>query len=88
MFRVARQVDVAINQPGKNRLVVHLLNYRQDHQQNLRVRVRRSVSKVEIVSPDAISTSQASVRKVAGEWEVVIPELGTYDVVAIYTGGK
>ncbi len=77
-----------VNQPGKNRLVVHLLNYRQDHQQNLRVRVRRSVSKVEIVSPDAISTRQASVHQIAGEWEVVIPELETYDVVAIYTDGK
>jgi hypothetical protein len=77
-----------VKQPGKNRVILHLLNYRQDRQQNLRVRVRRAVSKVEIVSPDAISARPASVRPMGGEWEVVIPELQTYDVVAIYADGK
>jgi hypothetical protein len=77
-----------VEQPEKNRMILHLLNYRQDRQQNLRVHVRRPLGKVELFSPDSIRIRKPAVRRKDGEWEIVIPELMTYDVVAIYTTAK
>jgi hypothetical protein len=75
-------------QRASNRVILHLLNYRQDRQQNIRVRVRRPVSRVEVYSPDMIADRQAKVEMRDGEWEIVVPELRTYNLVAIYISGK
>jgi hypothetical protein len=77
-----------IYQSAKNRTILHLLNYRQDLQQDLRVRVRFPVKRVEIFSPDALVSKTATVARRGGEWEVVVPELQTYDLVAIYAERK
>ena len=77
-----------VYQSAKNRAILHLLNYRQDRQQNLRVRVRFPVARVEIASPDPIASKRASVERRGGEWEIVVPELQTYDLVAIYIERK
>lgn len=77
-----------VYQTDKNRAILHLLNYRQDRQQNLHVRVRFPVGRVEIFSPDALASRRASVARRGGEWEVVVPELQTYDLVAIYAERK
>ena len=77
-----------VYQSDKNRAILHLLNYRQDRQQNLRVRVRFPVKSVEIFSPDALASKTATVARRGGESEVVVPELQTYDRVAIYAERK
>jgi hypothetical protein len=77
-----------IYKSGKNRAILHLLNYQQDRQQNLRVRVRFLVKSVEIFSPDALASKRASVTQRGGESEVVVPELQTDDLVAIYAERK
>ena len=77
-----------VYQSDKNRAILHLLNYRQDRQQNLRVRVRFPVARVEIFSPDALTIKRASVAPRGADWEVVVPELQTYDLVAIYAERK
>ena len=77
-----------VYQSDKNRAILHLLNYRQDRQQNLRVRVRFPVARVEIFSPDALTSKRASVAPRGAAWEVVVPELQTYDLVAIYAQRK
>ena len=74
----------AVEQPQNKRIVLHLLNYRQDPQRDLRVRVRRAVTRVEILSPDAILDKKATIQNQGDEWIVTIPELRTYNVVAIY----
>jgi hypothetical protein len=52
------------------------------------VRVRFPVKRVEIFSPDALVSMTATVARRGGEWEVVVPELQTYDLVAIYAERK
>jgi hypothetical protein len=71
-------------QPEENRIILHLLNYRQDRQRDVNVRVRRPVTKVEILSPDALSDRKAPVKKVGDDWEITVPDLRTYDLIAIY----
>ncbi|MCL5005651.1 MAG: hypothetical protein M1404_03885 [Acidobacteria bacterium] len=73
-------------QAKDRRIVLHLLNYKQDLQQDIHVRVRFAVRRVEILSPDALSRSQAVVRSMAGGAEIIVPELHTYDLVVIYPG--
>jgi hypothetical protein len=73
-----------VRQPDKKRIVLHLLNYQQNLEKDVMIRVRRPVAKVEVFSPDAISSRQASVRKHQGGSEIIVPELRTYDLIAIY----
>jgi hypothetical protein len=75
-----------IYKSDKNRAILHLHNYQQDRQHNLRVRFL--VKSVEIFSPDALASKRASVTQRGGESEVVVPELQTYDLVAIYAERK
>ena len=75
-------------QPKHRRVVLHLLNYRQELEKGLRVEVRAPVEKVEILSPDHLSETEAQVLRRGDSWEIVIPELKTYDLVAIYLSGK
>jgi hypothetical protein len=72
-------------QAKDRRIVLHLLNYKQDLQQDIHVRVSVPVRRVEIFSPDALSHRQAVVRSVGGESEIIVPELHTYDLVVIYS---
>ena len=75
-------------QSNMDRIIIQLLNYRQDRKQNMRIRVRRPVVKAAIFSPDAISSREASIKEQNGEWEVVVPELRTYDLVAVHLKGR
>lgn len=75
-------------QPEYRRVVLHLLNYRQESEKGLRVEVGAQVEKIEILSPDHLSTTKAQVLRRGDSWEIVIPELKTYDLVAIYLSGK
>lgn len=69
------------------RVVLHVLNYRQELEKGLRVQVRAPVEKVEILSPDALNETRAQIQGHGDSWEIVIPELKTYDLVAIYLSG-
>ena len=71
-------------QPEDQRVILHLLNYRQELTKQLHVRVRAPVTKVEILSPDALADTQAKVQIQGQESEIIIPQLQTYDLVAIY----
>ena len=71
-------------QPKDQRIVLHLLNYRQELERNIQVEVGVPVEKIEIMSPDRLSESKVQVLRHGGNWEIVIPELKTYDVVVIY----
>ena len=73
-----------VYQSGNKRAIVHLLNYRQDRQQNLHLLAHFPVAKVEILSPDELASRQAAVARRGNGWEVVVPELRTYDLVAVY----
>ena len=77
-----------VSQPEYSRTVVHLLNYRQDRQTNIRLRGRFPLAKVEILSPDALNSKEAAVIRRGEEWEVVVPELQTYDLVVMQAGHK
>ena len=41
-----------------------------------------------MLSPDSRSDTKAEVQEHGGRWEIVIPELKTYDLVAIYLNRK
>ena len=71
-------------QPDERRVILHLLNYRQELAKDVRVRVRAPVLKVEVLSPDALTNAQATIQAKGQESEITIPELRTYDLVAIY----
>lgn len=66
------------------RILLHLLNYRQDLEKGIRVQVRAPIERVEILSPDHLLNDQPEVQKHKQYWEITIPELHTYDLVAIY----
>ncbi len=66
------------------RVILHLLNYRQALEKEIRVQVRTPVGRVEVLSPDNLLKSLPEVQKRGQYWDVVIPELQTYDLVAIY----
>jgi len=72
------------HQPQEQRIILHLLNYQQKLERELRVRVRARVKKVEILSPDSLEDTQAKIHIEGQESEIIIPELDTYDLVAIY----
>jgi hypothetical protein len=74
--------DVAY-QASHWRVVLHLLNYRQELEKGILVKVRRPVRKVEVFSPDSLSSTEAQLRKHDDHWEILIPELKTYDLVVI-----
>jgi hypothetical protein len=75
-------------QAQDQRIILHLLNYRQEPEKDLRVRVLAPVKKVQILSPDPLANTQAKIQIEGRESEIIIPELWTYDLVAIYpTGG-
>jgi hypothetical protein len=74
-------------QPAYHRVVLHVLNYRQELEKGLRVEVRAPVEKVEVLSPDSLSETKAQIQDHGDSWEIVIPELKTYDLVAIYLSG-
>ncbi|MGH9326762.1 MAG: hypothetical protein ACRD2B_08780 [Terriglobia bacterium] len=67
------------------RVVLSLLNYRQDLEKEIRIEVRAPVERAEILSPDHLDKRQAQVERPGKNWEVMIPELRTYDLVAIYS---
>jgi hypothetical protein len=75
-------------QPQDQRIILHLLNYRQEPERELRVRVLVPVKKVEILSPDPLTNTQAKIPIEGRESEIIIPELLTYDLVAIYLKGE
>jgi len=77
----------AAYQAAPRRIVLHLLNYRQDRQQGLHVRVKRPVRTVEIFSPDNLGNAQPVIHERSGYYEILVPELQTYDLVAIYLRG-
>jgi hypothetical protein len=70
-------------QPANKRVVVSLLNYRQELEKGLQIEVRAPVEKVEILSPDHLSETKAQIRRNGSNWKMVIPELQTYDLVII-----
>jgi hypothetical protein len=74
----------AVYQPQEERIVLHLLDYPQKLERGLRVRVRARVKKVDILSPDSLEDTQAKLQIKGGESEIIIPELETYDLVAVY----
>jgi hypothetical protein len=76
------------DQPGEQRVVLHLLNYRQNLERDFRVRVRAPVAKVEIVSPDPLADTRAKIQTQGQISEIIVPELKTYDLVAIYLRGR
>jgi hypothetical protein len=77
-----------VYQPEMRRVILHLLNYRQELAKDLRVRVRAPMLKAEILSPDFLSDMQAKIQTQDQESEITIPELRTYDLVAIYLKGS
>ncbi len=78
----------AAYQPSDRRLVVHLLNYRQELEKGIRVHVRASVERAEILSPDNLGETVPLVQRNGGNTDIVIPELQTYDLLVIHMGGK
>jgi hypothetical protein len=75
-------------QPEDQRVILQLLNYRQDLAQQLHIQVRAPVTKVEILSPDSLADTRAKVQVQGQDWEIIVPELRTYDLVAIYLNGR
>jgi hypothetical protein len=75
-------------QAEKRRIVLHLLNYRQEVEHDLHVTVRLPVAGVSVLSPDAIDKSAVQINHVGDSWELVIPEVKTYDLVAISLAGE
>jgi hypothetical protein len=71
-------------QPEYHRVILHLLNYRQDLRKELHLRVHAAVRKIEILSPDPIGNTPAQIQVHGQEAEIVVPELQTYNLVAIY----
>jgi len=71
-------------QPEEQRIILHLLNYRQDLARDFHVRIRALVKKAEILSPDPLRDLRAKVQIQGRESEIIIPELDTYDLVALY----
>ena len=71
-------------QPQEERIILHLLDYQQRLEREIRVRVRARVKRVEILSPDTLADTQAKIQIEGQESEITIPELDTYDLVAIY----
>ncbi len=71
-------------QARERRIVLHLLNYKQDLQQNIHIRTSFPVKRVEILSPDTLGRQRALVRGAGSESEIIVPELHTYDLVVIY----
>jgi hypothetical protein len=71
-------------QPEERRIVLHLLNYRQELGRELHLQVHAPVRKAEILSPDPLKDTQAKIQIQNGESEIIIPELDTYDLVALY----
>lgn len=75
-------------QPERHRIVVHLLNYRQNLEKDIRVQLRAPVERAEILSPDHLSETTPSVRMRGKNWEIAVPQLQTYNLLAIYLKGK
>jgi hypothetical protein len=75
-------------QPDEHRVILHLLNYRQRLERQLRVQVRAPVMKAEILSPDRLDDATPKLKIQGQISEIVIPEIQTYDLVAIYLDGK
>ncbi len=71
-------------QAAEQRIILHLINYKQDLQRNIHVRTSFPVRRVDVLSPDALAHRQALVRSESGESEIIVPELHTYDLVVIY----
>jgi hypothetical protein len=87
LVEVERREAVVSNvayQPREQRVILHLLNYRQHLERALHIRVHGVVDNVEIHSPDAIEDTHATIRVKGVESEITIPELETYDLVSIH----
>lgn len=70
-------------QAAYSRVVLSLLNYRQELEKGITVEVRAPVTKVEVLSPDNLLKTQPQIHKLGDNWEITIPELRTYDLIAI-----
>lgn len=75
-------------QAKSRRIILQVLNYRQELERGIRVQVRVPVERVKILSPDRLGDTRAIVQRHDGRSEVTVPELHTYDVVAIYLASK
>jgi hypothetical protein len=75
-------------QPQEGRIILHLLNYQQKLEREIRVRVHTPVKRVEILSPDSLGDTQAKIHIAGRDSEITIPELDTYDLVAIYPASR
>lgn len=71
-------------QPELRRVVLHILNYRQKLETGIRIQVRAPIKKVDILSPDHLEDAKAMIVMQGGVSEVTIPQLRTYDLVAMY----
>ena len=72
-----------IHQPQQKRTVLYVLNYSQTPAHDLKVRIRGSFSKAELVSPDQVSTQVKVTEAEAGFVQVAIPDLNIFDVVTL-----
>ncbi len=75
--------NLAYQRP-EDRIILHLLGYKQKMESGIRVRVRARVRNVEIMSPDTLSDTKAKIHTEGEESEIIIPQLETYDLVVIY----
>ncbi len=75
-------------QPQEQRVILHVLNYRQVLEKGIRMWVRAPVERVEILSPDHLTNTKATVQRNGKTWEIVVPELDTYDLVAVYLSAR
>lgn len=71
-------------QPELRRVVLHILNYRQKLETGICIQVRAPIKKVDILSPDHLEDGKAMIVMRGGVSEVTIPQLRTYDLVAMY----
>lgn len=77
-----------VYQPEYRRVVLHLLNYRQELEKGIRVHVRMLAKRAEILSPDQLNAAQALVQTYSGGSDIFVPELQTYNLLAIYPSEK
>jgi hypothetical protein len=75
-------------QPQEQRVILHILNYRQVLEKGIRMWVRAPVERVEILSPDHLTDTKPTVQRNGKTWEIVAPELKTYDLVAVYLSAR
>jgi hypothetical protein len=72
-----------VRQPQQHRHVLYVLNYSRTPVHDLKVRIKGSFSKAELVSPDKVSTQVQVTEAEAGFVKVAIPDLDIFDVVVL-----